>query len=589
MKKRRSAKTSLSLKNRLRLRQRLRFVKYAGIFSLFAFTITFLYNEFFVTVDSKANNRVNGMETLAEFKYRKLITFNSAQLPENQNLINFPVMISAQDPDFKSVAHGGKVLSENGFDIRFTKSDGITLLDFEIEKYDGKTGTIVAWIRMDTISKNKCSPLFMYFSNKYSLDESSNNAWNKTYRGVWHLKGLLNTKTPFSNQLAAEENKNVSDHFYNVSETNSSQFPCLNTSEDVNIKGEITLSAWINIKNSKQQIIITNQSSRKGGYRLALNKQGKLEFEISDKDGEVASIAGDANSLSLEKNKWYHVAAVYSDQKDSIYTYVNGKRDRMIKTLLSMDESPDDLQIGQDPAHQKFHFDGMIDEVHINAIAQNSDWVTTEYQNQSGPDKFISMGITEHIDQQISMSLLTFEAEPAGNNVELMWMTAEEINNETFAIERSLDGSSFEIIGSRQGAGNSNEILSYRYKDDHPVTGNSYYRIKMTDTDGNNEYSMIIPVKYVAENENEIQIVSSSSNTFKKDLTVDYLVPKTGKARVRLTNIKGDIIVDQEVYCEKSRSQRFQMNDERASLSGVFFLSISQSDQSKTIKLMKRL
>jgi hypothetical protein len=168
-------------------------------------------------------------------------------------------------------------------------------------------------------------------------------------------------------------------------------------------------------------------------------------------------------------------------------------------------------------------------------------------------------------------------------------MTAEEINNETFAIERSLDGSSFEIIGSRQGAGNSNEILSYRYKDDHPVTGNSYYRIKMTDTDGNNEYSMIIPVKYVAENENEIQIVSSSSNTFKKDLTVDYLVPKTGKARVRLTNIKGDIIVDQEVYCEKSRSQRFQMNDERASLSGVFFLSISQSDQSKTIKLMKRL
>lgn len=588
--KKNSTRLVPKVSNKLSVRHRLRYVAAAGAFAFGIFSVTMVYNSLVNTEESRANNRINGMETLAEFKFRKQLVFDPEMLPENSMLFDFPVMVSLSDPDLKSASHGGKVISEKGFDIRFTKANGVGLLEYEIEKYNPQTGELVAWVNMDTLSKSHSRHIFMYFSNKFSADESSQNAWNKTYKGVWHLRGILSSKTPFSTQVAQSATPAKQENeVYVAAEKNSSRFPCLNTPEDVDITGDITVSAWVNINGNKEMTILSNQNGFNGGYRLSVNKNQKLEFAICNENAEPSAIKGSSDGMTLEKNKWYHVAAVYSDKGDSMVTYINGKRDRFMNTYVSMAGSSEPLQIGREPGKKIYYFGGKIDEVHVRNIVAKPDWLFTEFSNQHNPSAFIKPGITESITQQISMSLLTLDAEVQGQTVELKWLTANESDNELFTIERSTDGVHYETIGTKPGAGNSIEVLSYRFRDEKPVVGNNYYRIKLTSGQGIEEYSMITPAGVEAAGEGTIQIASAKPNPFNKDFLVEYSVPKSGKAMVKLTSVQGDILHEQEVDCEKAKTQQFFFKDDKGIRAGVYFLSIAQDDASKTVKLIKRL
>lgn len=68
--------------------------------------------------------------------------------------------------------------------------------------------------------------------------------------------------------------------------------------------------------------------------------------------------------------------------------------------------------------------------------------------------------------------------------VDLIWSTASESNNDYFIIERSRDVVNWEFVTSTDGAGTSNEVISYYTTDDSPYLGRSYYRLKQFDFDG---------------------------------------------------------------------------------------------------------
>jgi hypothetical protein len=96
----------------------------------------------------------------------------------------------------------------------------------------------------------------------------------------------------------------------------------------------------------------------------------------------------------------------------------------------------------------------------------------------------------------LPISLLDFNAYPVLEQVEIVWTTATEINNDYFTIERSKDGISFEELMKVQGAGNSNQILNYKELDSNPFEGTSFYRLKQTDFDGIYTYSDIRVVNF---------------------------------------------------------------------------------------------
>ncbi len=94
----------------------------------------------------------------------------------------------------------------------------------------------------------------------------------------------------------------------------------------------------------------------------------------------------------------------------------------------------------------------------------------------------------------LPIELLSFSAIPDEEKVRLEWITATEINNHFFTVERSQNGLDFEPLSVFEGAGNSSETNYYSTVDRRPFKGTSYYRLKQTDFDGTFTFSRIVSV-----------------------------------------------------------------------------------------------
>lgn len=88
----------------------------------------------------------------------------------------------------------------------------------------------------------------------------------------------------------------------------------------------------------------------------------------------------------------------------------------------------------------------------------------------------------------LPINLVRFDAVQSGSGVMLYWTTATEVNNDYFTLEKSTDNENWIPFGDVNGAGNSNELISYTFEDKDPMPGTSYYRLKQTDFNGAYEY-----------------------------------------------------------------------------------------------------
>ncbi len=84
------------------------------------------------------------------------------------------------------------------------------------------------------------------------------------------------------------------------------------------------------------------------------------------------------------------------------------------------------------------------------------------------------------------------EAEAGGN--QLRWATASESGSDRFEVERSADAHHFISIGIVAAAGDSRSTRQYDYLDRTAPAGISYYRLRMVDTNGSEEFSNAIAV-----------------------------------------------------------------------------------------------
>ena len=100
----------------------------------------------------------------------------------------------------------------------------------------------------------------------------------------------------------------------------------------------------------------------------------------------------------------------------------------------------------------------------------------------------------------LPVELLSFKAEPAGNDLKLTWQTASENDNEGFEIYRSTDSdpdrTGWKKIGWVDGNGTTSESQYYTFYDDQPLSGTIYYRLKQVDINGDFEFTEIVSVKF---------------------------------------------------------------------------------------------
>lgn len=102
----------------------------------------------------------------------------------------------------------------------------------------------------------------------------------------------------------------------------------------------------------------------------------------------------------------------------------------------------------------------------------------------------------------VPVTLVSFTAKVVGSGVEVNWITASELNNDYFLVEKSKDGKEFLPVRKVKGAGTTSRTSNYNIVDEKPYRGISYYRLSQTDFDGSKTYSKVASVNVDGKDDN---------------------------------------------------------------------------------------
>ena len=136
---------------------------------------------------------------------------------------------------------------------------------------------------------------------------------------------------------------------------------------------------------------------------------------------------------------------------------------------------------------------GNITVSNKNLLVYNTYSFGVTTTDQYGGSNAKTVNIT--LSCPLPVTLTSFSGKALSNNkIQLDWVTASELENNFFAIEKSRDGRNFIQLAKETGFGTSNIVHKYQYTDDVPFTGINYYRLKQVDYNGTFVYSNIIVV-----------------------------------------------------------------------------------------------
>jgi hypothetical protein len=144
-------------------------------------------------------------------------------------------------------------------------------------------------------------------------------------------------------------------------------------------------------------------------------------------------------------------------------------------------------------------------------------------------------------------------------NVLVNWKILTELNTRNYVIQRSIDGVNFSDIGTVAAIGNTTTELNYRWTDDHPLSGVSFYRIKSVDYDGWFSYSQIVKLN---KNASKIPELTIFPNPIKKGiLNLQFSKPVTGNFQIIIYDLQGRKMWEGETTFQGSSKTIYLANE----------------------------
>ena len=173
------------------------------------------------------------------------------------------------------------------------------------------------------------------------------------------------------------------------------------------------------------------------------------------------------------------------------------------------------------------------------------------------------------------IQLVSFQIEYKNGDVLLNWITENEINNNRFEIERSLNAHDWHYLFTIKGNGTTTQRQYYQAVDDSPLPGVSYYRFKQVDDNSDFEYS---PVRSI--------LGTSSNGLHAFYLPSQELIRVTGlqenqQYSIQITNLLGSVSLSKTI---RTSSSIEDMDVSQLPI-GLYLIEASTEFQKSTNKL----
>ncbi len=198
----------------------------------------------------------------------------------------------------------------------------------------------------------------------------------------------------------------------------------------------------------------------------------------------------------------------------------------------------------------------------------------------------------------VPVELVSFSANVSNNSVELNWITATELNNSGFSIERkqvlspqsSVGNSDWVEVGFVNGHGTTSESQSYSFNDQSVSSGKYLYTLKQIDFDGTFSYSNALEVNFSLPQ--TFSLEQNYPNPFNPSTTIKFSIPDVISTEGRNLNItlKAYDVIGNEIATlvnENKPAGNYEVSFDATNLSsGTYFYKLQAGSFVETKKMI---
>jgi hypothetical protein len=328
---------------------------------------------------------------------------------------DFPVLVQFTGDPLLRTAPAGRISSPQAYDIQFRAADQVTILDHEVEFYDGGTGTLVAWVRLPVL-QNVTNNDFSMFYGDPSVTCARNNSgrvWNPGYRYVYHLgESAGNPVDSTSNAVAATINPSL-DPLATVARgavgrigraleflTPPTAIGTLDIPDAARptqlqvadgtlaANTPFTLEAWVLFNdlgpnNTFYGLVAKGRESNAdwiGLYKIPVG--GNARFGLGWNGGNVNGTAP-----NIVVGAWNHAIVTFNGSNVR-EVWVNGALQTTSNAAATYAAIALATRVGDDSNGR--YLNGRIDELRFSNVFRSAAWIQTNFNNQNAPGMFVT-------------------------------------------------------------------------------------------------------------------------------------------------------------------------------------------------------
>jgi hypothetical protein len=352
---------------------------------------------------------------LTGWSYRKKITIDNAYV--DANLTDFPVYVKVN-----ADVQIGDGAQNDGDDIRFTSSNGTTLLKYQEESWSGGAGTDATanyWVKVPTVTTAADTDIYIYYGNASAPDaQDQTNVWDSNFTGVWHLGETGTNPTVYDSTVTGiNSTSNATDPTASgkidgamVFTGANSDFINLGTGTQYNfVNTTFAVEAWIKASSGAPQIIMANNlanfSADTGGWAMSMGATGDISATTKENNTSANVASFSTTATTFGDNNWHHTVAIFttstSTNAANVFSiYVDGALQAGTRTGSAYvygtpDSSRNYIGRRYSDGSSWLYFNGSIDEVRVSNSARSAEWIKFEYRNINEADNELGWGAQE--------------------------------------------------------------------------------------------------------------------------------------------------------------------------------------------------
>lgn len=340
------------------------------------------------------------MAWLTGWGFRKPIGVQFANV--DSDLTNFPCYVPIKaDADFHEAL-------ATGYDLRFTLSDGTTLLTYERELWTGGAGgaaTAHHKVKVPSITAAAGADIYCYYGKAGAPNvDDRPNTWDQWFRGRWRLHNDLTDSTGHTGTLVASgggvtsetgliangyEFDDGSDEYAEIDSADVTAYP-------------FTLEAWGKSDSiTAWQTLVWLGDKDAGDHFAALWFRGPEAGDpvvayMHDYGGSGTTVVN--STAGYTANNWHYAAGVFAGNgANEIAAFLDGGNKGVGTQGSNTDPHDHDRTAigGTRDSSPALYFSGLLDEIRISNTARSDAWIKFTYHNIAEADNELTWGAEE--------------------------------------------------------------------------------------------------------------------------------------------------------------------------------------------------